>query len=56
MAAPKIDGGTGVGFATAGVESLPHQIAIARRVVGAYPRSFLLADEVGLGKTIEAAS
>jgi hypothetical protein len=54
IAAPKINGGTGVGFATAGVEPLPHQIAIGRRVVGAYPRSFLFADEVGLGKTIEA--
>jgi hypothetical protein len=53
-AAPRIKGGTGVGFATAGVEALPHQIAIAKRIVAAYPRSYLLADEVGLGKTIEA--
>ena len=53
-AAPKIDGGTGVGFATAGVEPWPHQLAIARKAVAAYPRSYLLADEVGLGKTIEA--
>lgn len=53
-AAPRINGGTGVGFATAGVEPLPHQLAIAGRVVAAFPRSFLFADEVGLGKTIEA--
>ncbi|MHB8322844.1 MAG: SNF2-related protein [Candidatus Dormibacteria bacterium] len=52
--APQLHGGTGVGFATAGVEPLPHQIAIAKKVVATYPRSYILADEVGLGKTIEA--
>lgn len=52
--APRIDGGTGVGYATAGVEPFPHQIAIARRAVETFPRGYLLADEVGLGKTIEA--
>ena len=52
--APRIDGGTGVGFATAGVEPWPHQLAIAQRAVDTFPRSYLLADEVGLGKTIEA--
>ncbi len=53
-AAPRIKGGTGVGFSTAGVEALPHQMAIAKRIIATYPRSYLLADEVGLGKTIEA--
>jgi superfamily II DNA or RNA helicase len=52
--APRIGGGTGVGYATAGVEPFPHQIAIARRAVETFPRGYLLADEVGLGKTIEA--
>lgn len=52
--APRIRGGTGVGFATAGIEPFPHQIAIARRAVETFPRGHLLADEVGLGKTIEA--
>lgn len=52
--APTIDGGSGVGFATAGVEPWPHQLSIAQRVVDTFPRSYLLADEVGLGKTIEA--
>ncbi|MCK6485057.1 MAG: DEAD/DEAH box helicase family protein [Phycisphaerae bacterium] len=33
---------------------LPHQIFAAHRVVSAEKRRFLLADEVGLGKTIEA--
>jgi len=31
----------------------PHQEAIARRITDTWPRSYLLADEVGLGKTIE---
>ena len=44
---------TGVGLISAGVEPWPHQLHIARRVVEAWPRSFLLADEVGLGKTVE---
>lgn len=52
--APRLGGGSGVGFATSGVEAWPHQLAIARRAVDTYPRSYLLADEVGLGKTIEA--
>ena len=45
--------GTGVGLASAGVVPWPHQEAIARRIVDTWPRSYLLADEVGLGKTIE---
>jgi len=53
-AAPGLHGGTGVGFATAGVTPLPHQAAIAQRIVASYPRSYLLADEAGLGETIEA--
>jgi ATP-dependent helicase HepA len=32
----------------------PHQIAVVHRVVTSYPHRFLLCDEVGLGKTIEA--
>lgn len=52
--APRKDGGTGVGLVTAGVEPLPHQAALARRAVQTWPRGYLLADEVGLGKTIEA--
>lgn len=43
---------TGVG--TAQVEPLPHQANLVDRVVGTYPRGYLFADEVGLGKTIEA--
>ena len=45
--------GTGVGLVSAAVEPWPHQLAIARRILDAWPRSHLLADQVGLGKTIE---
>jgi hypothetical protein len=51
--APRKEGGTGVGLITAPVEPLPHQLRIALRAVQTYPRGYLLADEVGLGKTIE---
>ena len=32
----------------------PHQVSVVHKVVSAYPHRFLLCDEVGLGKTIEA--
>ena len=44
---------TGVGLVSAAVEPWPHQLAIARRILDTWPRSYLLADQVGLGKTIE---
>jgi superfamily II DNA or RNA helicase len=43
---------TGVG--TAWARPLPHQAEIIHRVVSTYPRGYLFADEVGLGKTVEA--
>lgn len=52
--APTQDGGTFVGVVTAPVVPLPHQLRIVHRAVSTYPRGYLLADEVGLGKTIEA--
>jgi ATP-dependent helicase HepA len=42
------------GLASAAVELLEHQVAIVRRVLGDPIERYLLADEVGLGKTIEA--
>lgn len=36
------------------VEIKPHQVSVLHRVASSYPHRFLLADEVGLGKTIEA--
>lgn len=37
------------------IDLLPHQIVLTHRLATASPRRFLVADEVGLGKTIEAA-
>lgn len=37
------------------VDLLPHQVVLVHRVANAQPRRFLIADEVGLGKTIETA-
>ncbi|MGH9087158.1 MAG: helicase-related protein [Acidimicrobiales bacterium] len=53
-AAPSHHGGTFVGLSTAGVEPLPHQASLVRKAVASWPRGYFLADEVGLGKTIEA--
>lgn len=39
---------------SAGVDFVPHQIAAVRRVLTDPVQRYLLADEVGLGKTIEA--
>lgn len=35
------------------IQPWPHQIKILKRVAADFPRNFLIADEVGLGKTIE---
>ena len=37
-----------------GVDIKPHQVSVVHKVVDNYPHRFLLCDEVGLGKTIEA--
>jgi superfamily II DNA or RNA helicase len=36
------------------VEIKPHQVGVVHRIAESYPHRFILADEVGLGKTIEA--
>ncbi len=38
---------------TAAIQPWPHQRRVSREVVARFPERFLLADEVGLGKTIE---
>jgi ATP-dependent helicase HepA len=43
-----------VSLSNARVDIKPHQVGVAHRVVSSYPHRFLLCDEVGLGKTIEA--
>ena len=37
-----------------GVDIKPHQVGVVHKVISDYPHRFLLCDEVGLGKTIEA--
>jgi len=47
-------GGERVGEATANVTPYPHQVRAFLRLYSAWPPKLLIADEVGLGKTIEA--
>jgi len=51
---PKLPGGRYVGLETAPIAPWPHQDVVARRLIDTWPASYLLCDEVGLGKTIEA--
>ena len=43
-----------VSLGQVGVDIKPHQVAVVHKVISDYPHRFLLCDEVGLGKTIEA--
>jgi SNF2-related domain len=43
------------GLIAAKIDLLPHQVVLTHRVATSSPRRFLVADEVGLGKTIETA-
>ena len=43
-----------MGMETAPITPWPHQAIVARRLIATWPYSYLLCDEVGLGKTIEA--
>jgi superfamily II DNA or RNA helicase len=40
---------------SAKVDLLPHQVVLVHRIANASPRRFLIADDVGLGKTVETA-
>lgn len=53
--APKMPGGIYLGMYTAPVSPWPHQEIVSRRLVESWPYSYMMCDEVGLGKTIEAA-
>jgi superfamily II DNA or RNA helicase len=52
--APHLVGATGLASATCALTPWPHQRTVARQAVESFPSRYLLADEVGLGKTIEA--
>ncbi|MFE1433053.1 helicase-related protein [Streptomyces griseoaurantiacus] len=52
--APTLVGAEALPVATTGITLFPHQQQVVERLAGLYPRSWLLADEVGLGKTISA--
>ena len=53
--APSLSGGGArVGEATAAVTPWPHQVRAFERLYGNWPPKLLIADEVGLGKTIQA--
>jgi SNF2 family DNA or RNA helicase len=43
------------GLTAAKIDLLPHQVVLTHRVSTSLPRRYLIADEVGLGKTIETA-
>ena len=49
-----VENGKYVGAETAALEPFPHQRAVAYDILERFPCNHLLADEVGLGKTIEA--
>ena len=53
--APRLPGGGAlVGEATAAVTPWPHQVRAFEKLYGRWPSRLLIADEVGLGKTIQA--
>lgn len=52
-ALPLID--SAAALTSAKIDLLPHQVVLTHRVATASPRRYLIADEVGLGKTIETA-
>ncbi len=52
--APKRADGAMVAVVTSAVEPWPHQLRAYKRMLESWPFRLLIADEVGLGKTIEA--
>jgi hypothetical protein len=51
---PHLPTSRGIGLATTTFRPWPHQTRVADAVISRYPEGFLLCDEVGLGKSIEA--
>ena len=52
-ALPLVEGAASL--TSAKIDLLPHQVVLTHRIATASPRRYLVADEVGLGKTIETA-
>jgi superfamily II DNA or RNA helicase len=52
--APRLENAAGLADATSGITLQPHQRQVSYRLANLYPRSWIVADEVGLGKTISA--
>lgn len=52
--APTLPGGEWIAEATSAVTPWPHQVRAFQRMLDHWPPRLLIADEVGLGKTIEA--
>lgn len=52
--APFTENGKGLLLTSSTIIPYPHQINVADSIVNHFPSRYLLADEVGLGKTIEA--
>lgn len=51
---PRLANAPRAGMATCTVRPWPHQRRVAESIVQRFPERFLLCDEVGLGKTVEA--
>ncbi len=52
--APLLPNADKLGEAIATIHPWPHQVKVADKVTAEYPHRYMLCDEVGLGKTIEA--
>lgn len=51
---PFFPGASSLGASTAAIQPWPHQLSVSNQAITHFARRYMLADEVGLGKTIEA--